>query len=369
MAVVEKTIGSGKDHATIALWESNVGVYGTDIYKGIIQEDAAFDENVTLLGSTGTPSATSYLWLTTDPANRHAGIAGTGHGRMENTTAAAHCLTISQNWVRVDWLEIQQATSTGESAEGIRLGSGVSDVLISYNIIWSSIARSDQDGIYSASSGIDVAIDNCLIYGWNRAAIHHQANSVGDWSIDHCGLHSRGNDGTSGADKSGAVKMQDGDTGSTVVAYNTWGISEGIGDGNDRSWWDEGGTAVTWSGTHNAHWNALRFLGTDNMTNWQNMSDGWADVTKSTGSWLVLTETDIATFDGTLLDDAAGNLPAGNGTNRQGSEPDARQDFSVDITGSARPTTGVDQGAHQVSAAAGPTYQPMRRRATTLVGM
>ena len=48
-----------------------------------------------------------------------------------------------------------------------------------------------------------------------------------------------------------------------------------------------------------------------------------------------------------LLDDAAGNLAAGNATNRQGSEPDGRQDFSVAING-ARPTTNVDIGAAQL---------------------
>ena len=37
----------------------------------------------------------------------------------------------------------------------------------------------------------------------------------------------------------------------------------------------------------------------------------------------------------------------GNGVNRQGSEPDPRQDFSKDILGNTRPTSSVDVGAFQ----------------------
>ncbi len=355
MAVVSKTIKSGGDYTSIAAWESAHVSFGTDIWKGVCSASVEYNETPNLQGGSGTPSITSYLWLTSDPANRHAGIAGTGHARIRGSSGA-HVITITADWTRVDWLELHQ-DSGSSSSEGIRLNTNVDDFLISYCIIWTDTTGSnDQDGIYSASSSVSGAIDNCVVYGWQRAAIHQQNDSTYNIEVDHCSLHSQGNDGSSGADQGGAIRVADG-TGTTIQVYNTWGINEDLGTaGNGRSFWNTG-TNDAWSGSHNAHHGA-RSMTNDTTTNWQDCSSGWADVSKTTGSWIVITETALGTFDATPLDDEAGNLIVGNGTDRQGSEPDARQDFSVDITGSARPTTGVDIGAIQ-TASSGTSYDDL----------
>ncbi len=364
MAVVTKTIGSGKDHATVAAWEAAVGNFGTDIYKGVISTDDNFNENVTLTGGTGTPSITSYLWLTVASANRHSGVAGTGHGRMYGT-GNSHIITIDQNFTRVEWLDIKQ-DQAGNSDEGIRVGPTDKDVLISYCIIWTDqTATNDQDGInFLDASGADsdASIDNCIIYGWVRAGIHPNYSSlVGagatlTLNIDHCSIHGCGE---TGENESGGVSVRSEDVDDTIVlnVFNTWAAATAVNapfvDGEALSQPDTPVGTVTWNGSDNGRDDTTDHIqGTDNTTAWEDATDGVAVVTKSTGSWIVVTNVTGGSEDFTLLDDAAGNIMAGRGINRQGSEPDARQDFSVDITGGARPTTGVDIGAHQVSGAA-----------------
>ena len=372
MAIVEETIGSGKTRATVTLWEANVGAYGTDIYQGTIQTDDEFNEDVVLSGSTGTPSITSYLWLRTDPANRHAGVAGTGHGRMRSS-GTAHTIEISNNadFCRVEGLEIQQDSATA-SAEGIRLDATTNDILIQDCIIWSDQNVTEQDGVYTTEG--DAVFDNVIVYGFHRAAFHIQVISGSqnvDWQLDHCAWYDNGHSGSGGA---GGLAVRHGSaaTGAiTVTLYNCWGaVNEGDVSSVEEPMHDQEGSAgrgtptdVTWSGTHNLSDFATQddIDGTDNTTNWQAATDGIADVTKSTGSWIVVVESLVTAPNLLLLDDAAGNLAAGNGTNRQGSEPDTRQDFSTDITGGARPTSSVDIGPHQVSVAAAGDPLPPRR--------
>ena len=364
MAIVEETIGTGQDRTTIAAWEAAVGVFWTDTYKGIISTNDEFNENVTLTGSTGTPSITSYLWLTTDPTNRHSGVAGTGHGRMRGSTNGSHVLTLDAPFTRVDWLEIQQ-DSTGASDEAIRVLADRDDCLIDYCILWTDQTVSDQDGIHV--SQVDLAnlrLSNTIIYGFNRAGLSLQLFDFGSINthtadVDHCAFYDCGVTGENG---SAAILLEVDHTSSasTIGIYNTWGaviaVNSTFVDTDDSAQTQPNtpqGTA-TWNGSNNLGDIAdpdEDVGGTNNLTSWQTATDGVAVVTKSSGSWLVVNSVTGGSENFTLLDTAAGNLAAGNGTNRQGSEPDTRQDFSIDITGSARSTTTVDIGAHNVNTA------------------
>lgn len=381
MATVTETIGVAQDRLTIALWESNVGVFGTDTYEGLISTDDEFDEQVQLQGSTGTPSITSYLHLTVDPANRHAGVQGTGHARISrDNPASGRVIEIDAAFTRVSWLEVE-LTGTGVSDEAFRiLGNTISDVLIQYCIVHSDESNVDQDTFYveapDAVSTLRLRIDNCIIHSWGRHGLHIQnATTTNDFTftgnIDHCAWE----DFTNTSRGIAIFFEQDGEASDfTITIHNTWAT----GNNDDSTYADSDfdqtpgipdGTMV-WNGSHNLA--ALPgdindISGTDNTTNWQFATDGIADVTKTTGSWVVVNSLTDGSEDLLLLDDAAGNLAAGNGTNRQGSEPDARQDFSVDITGATRPTTQVDIGPHQVTVVAAAPV--LRRRQLTTVRM
>ncbi len=366
MAVVEKTIGSGKDHATVAAWESAVEPFGTDIYKGIISTDDNFDENVTLAGSTGTPSITSYLWLTVASANRHSGVANTSHARMYSVQLS-HILQLNADFTRVEWLDIKQDQS-GNSDEGIRVNAGSDDCLISYCIIWTDSGGTSQDGIYTGNWDVArLRIDNCIIYGWDRCGIHPQQFSntparTQTWDIDHCAIFDCGNAGTA---ESGGIKVTSENASDvmTIGLFNTWVAAtvqnEGFADGRNNQVATPDGT-VTWNGSDNGkdYSGTAEIDGTNNMTALESATDGIVATSQSSGAFIVVNNLTLGSEDLLLLDDAAGNIMAGRGIDRQGSEPDARQDFSTDITDSARPTTGVDIGPHQVSGAAA-VYPPI----------
>lgn len=358
--------GGGGDYTTVSAWESAAPSFGNDIWKGEIDDNSEYNENVAF-GNAGTPSSTSYYWLTGGASNRHAGVVGTGHPRIRGSTNGSHVIDVGGvDWTRIEWLEIQQ-DSTGTSDEGIRLQPNDTNVLISHCIIWTVQTTAQQDGIYLSDSGSgsanagSVSIDNCIIYGFVRAKIHCQqfeAQAAGTWTIniDHCTLiHNR----TAGDGRAGAVFIESANASDniTVNVYNTIGyMEEDIGAG--EVFVDGGGAAgrtaptgtVTWNGSHNLRGDIgteIEIDGTNNLTNSQFATSGDADTSQSSGSFVVFENIVLGSEDFRLLDDAAGNLAARNGTNRQGSEPDSRQDFSVTVTGETRPTTGVDIGADQ----------------------
>ena len=359
MAVLEREInqGGGGDYTTIAAWEAAAPAHGTDIWKGLITDAAEYTESVQLV-TTGTASLTSHYWLTVDPAVRHSGVAGTGHARMRST--AGHVLTISSSFTRIEGLEINQ-DGTGASDEGIRVTAGTDDVVISDCIIWTDQAIADQDGIYLGNWSVsNLRIDNTIIYGFYRAGINLQQYDAATprtqtAQLDHVTVYDCG---VAAEDAEGGIVMWSNNAGDniTITAYNT--IAAG-GDG--QAWANYGGAGpaptigtavgtVTWNGSHNLKdysGTSAMSGSTNNITNWQEATDGIVDVSQASGSYVVFEDLTPATLSLLLLDAAAGNLAARNGVNRQGSEPDSRQDFSTDIEGEARPTSGVDIGADQ----------------------
>ncbi len=376
MAVTTKTIKkTGGDYSTVASWEAAAPSLGTDIWKGVISDNEEYNESV-IMSAAGTPSITSYLWLTTDPANRHSGVAGTGHGRIR-ASDGNHVLTVSTDYTRIDWLEIQQDGS-GSSDEAIRIGNNTQTVLVSYCILWTDTGTADQDGIHIPQGGNGgVSVDNCILYGWRRTGFFlHQPNSVAVRTniinIDHCSFYDIG---ATSEPYSAAVfiRSANGSHTITISLYNVWAGSiqggyEAFADGSLFETRNTPSGTVTWNGSNNSkgYTGTADIDGTNNITSWQEATDGVVAVSKSTGSWIVVNNITASSEDLTLLDSAAGNLVAGNGVDRQGSEPDSRQDFSIDITGGYRSKSRVDIGAHNVSG-----YQPFtgRRRNSTLVRM
>lgn len=365
-------VDSGTDYTSPTAWEADVGVFGTDTYQGLISDNEEYDEGgtLTLLGSTGTPSITSYLWLTVDPANRHAGVAGTGHARMRMDVTANKVISIEKSFTRVDWLEVQLDT-IGDSDEAIRVTIDVTDVLVDYCVIWSDQDHEDQDGIYCGGSygTLNVNISNCIIYGFLRAQIIVQnfsqsAEDPNTGSINHCTLiHQTATD--SGTPNWGGVFLRAShvDTDVTYAIFNTIAYSElgttseGFADGGGpitpaTRTTPEG--TVTWNGSHNLRGDLgteNEIDGTNNLTDSLFATDGDSEASQSSGAFVVFQDITPGTENFLLLDAEAGNLAARNGTNRQGSEPDARQDFSVAIDG-PRPTSGVDIGASQFAESA-----------------
>lgn len=337
-----RTVGAAGDDTTIAsamsFMQANhtLGVDG--IGKIEIIDNAEFNESVDISGISGTASITSYIELTAAVANRHSGVKGTGHARIR-ASDGNHAITIEESFTYVHHLEIRQ-NGSGASDEGIRVGNdGLSftDILISYCIIWSNDATSDQDGIYAGSWSVTYSVDNCIIYGFNRGGLRsQQASGTGTQvvNIDYLTIYNCGADNTSNDGGLHLRPQQSGASG-TLNVFNTACIDCGVGNSSDYV--ETGSGTITWTGTNNVDTDGtLTDVGITTNAQ-QNLTT--ADTTQSSGSFFVVNDLTLGSEDLLLLDDAAGNLASENGIDRVGSEPDSRQDFSLDIAGNTRSTT------------------------------
>jgi len=338
-----RTVGAaGKDHTTISSavsWFQSNHNFDTDGIGTIsIEDNAEYNENVSITGLSGTISSTAYLKITVAEANRHSGVAGTGHARVRGSSSGSHVFTVSEDFTVIEYLEIQQ-DSTGESDEGIRITSNIDNVLISRCIIWTDQSISDSDGVYLGNWPATYSIDNCIIYGFNRGGIHCQnynGSNAQTANIDYCTVYDCGN---GGGDEGGIIAYASGSgSGVTINTYNTASLESGP---SGRDFFDRqvSGT-TTWTGTHNSCSDASLSSAAVNLTTGAQESLTISDTTQSTGSYFVVNSLTAGSEDFLLLDDAAGNKAYGNATNRVGSEPDSRQDFSLDIAGNTRSTTG-----------------------------
>ena len=325
MATVTKTIHKTTgDYSTIAAWEAATNLNsGADIWKGVISDAAAYDEAVTInAGGTGT---SSYIWLTADSAVAHAGVAGTGHARMNYTGTATDAIEIASSFVRVDWLEIQRSGgSFGNSDEAIRVSSGADDVLIDYCILWAATStQSDTDGIYiGASASNPVNVSNSVIYGWVRGGIHLQqfsGNNTVVVNADHNTVAYVGQ----GTDEAPYNLNQAGTATSTLNTYNSVAMGRISGTNRDIHLFAQNASSVcVLAGSHNAV-NSVTTAGagtnTQNQTSSVAATDGVVDSAPATAGVYVTDYTGVTTFDFTPVDHA-NNVILEAGTNRQGSD-------------------------------------------------
>ena len=344
--------GTG-DYTSIAAWESAANLNsGADIWKGEISDTTAYDEAVIL--NAGGTSVTSHLWLTAAAGNAHSGTAGTGHARISYSGGNTAAIEIDEpaDYAYISSLEIDR-TNLGNSDEGVRV-TNADHVLLSRLIIWASDTSPNRhsDGIYIRNAATPTFVDHCLIYNWGRACIHAQNPGTRTTHIDHCALLFSGHN--TGSDEYGVLGSSE-STVDTMNVYNTV-VLDNVGSETVEIA-QVGAGAFTLNGSHNiVTADSATYIGstiTDNATNWQAAGDQVTDTAPATAGYYI-TESNIPTLDATPIDHA-NNVAIANGTNRQGSEPDSRQDFSLDLAGNARPTTNVDIGPLQVSTAGGGT--------------
>lgn len=362
MATVTRTIiaGGGGDYTTIAAWEAATNLNGgADIWQGVISDNSAYDESVTF-GSTGG-SSTSYQHLTVASGNRHAGVWSTSRARIDYSGSNTAVFELTDPYGFLEWLQIYRGgANMGSSDEGVRVSDN--NCLISRCIIWTDdLTEINNDGIHMSTAfrdsavGPDCYIDHCVIYGWHRCGIFVNFPEADiDIYVDHCSISYNRDSGESVI----GANVMAGDIGDTSFgAYHLYNnnVAGHIADltGNDRAevMYDSGLTVSTLNGSHNVRTTGFATpydIDTDNSTNWQDAADGTTDSAPASSGAYVTDYTGVTTFDFTPVDHA-NNVLLANGTDRQGSEPEARQDFSTDITGASRPTNNVDIGPFQIS--------------------
>ncbi|MEL0098037.1 MAG: hypothetical protein VW907_00610 [Opitutae bacterium] len=377
MAEIVRTIGSGRDYSTIAAWEAgnttggwDTSTANTDIWKGVIMDASAFDERVVISATTGTRSSSSYQWLTVDSSVRHAGVpGGTNYARLDSSTLRT-AISIQDDYFRLSDLEI---TGTANDGGGSSILGGVSvtanHVLIEKCMIWqkngqsyNSPADKEYYGITNmgSDSGDTIYIDNCLIFGWATAGVMDRDGAAATFYIDYCTICLNG-DGDEEAGYTGNLGTSFSSTNnSTYNLYNN--CFAGIGGpfhGQTRNtsvdWeiYNQGNSTGNYAGSYNGLTSSsLEEISSQNtsntMSNWVYAAGGVTTSTAST-AFIFTDLTFDANDDPSSIDftpvNHANNALLSAGTNRIGSEPDSRQDFSVDLAGSTRSATNTDLGA------------------------
>jgi len=304
--------GGGADYTVLqtAIDDSDVA---TGFYKVEIEDAVRYSENITAGGSTGTPTAANYLWITATDAAYHAGVVG--DGALVHPTAAGHAITITEAYVRLEKLHVRISSASANSNECIRVNDNYADILIERCILDAhqrSRATVDGDCLYidNDAAGI-VTVYNTLMVDAARLWVNGDSN--GTINLEFCtGYRSTVNE-ASANQQGGLYLPRGGANNPTVVVYNN-----ATADTVQNDEWRQDGSPTT-SGSHNAS-EDLTALGTSAVTG-ITPADEWNDPTN---------------FDLTIKN--SGSLFEG-GTDRSGSKPDSRVDATIDIVGTTRPAT------------------------------
>ena len=151
----------------------------------VCYKDGAFNVSSTINISGYTTDSTRYITLTAASSSqvasgvsqRHNGAAGTGV--MIEATSGVDMFSVSQQYTRMEWLEIDGNDIASASGIGTT-GSG------SYTLFKNLIIHNVTYGIFTQSSSGNEQIRNCFIYKYVEDAIHVVSSSV---KVYNCSLY------------------------------------------------------------------------------------------------------------------------------------------------------------------------------------
>ena len=189
--------GSGMDYPDIDAWEidtdHDLKAGGTDsIEIGEMYNDSTFDEIVVLAGNDG--DETHYRWLR--PAEGEGGDGTrSGAGVTIKPTSNGIVIHLLDDFIRLGMQGrplLIERDGGANSDEGVRVADSTQaglGIIIDSCFIWATNAPADSDGIYGGPNDVGsatypVVIQNCPIFGFDRAQIHSQ-NWSGGTAYDH----------------------------------------------------------------------------------------------------------------------------------------------------------------------------------------
>jgi len=162
MATNVSSIGTtGRDYATITLWEDDVDgdlVSAGNIEKGECYADSDFNETVDIDGSVTDSS--NYMWLTVAEGERHNGTAHGGGVVIDRNASNGQVLRMSDDYTVVEWLRIYNAICSGSARTFVGLYNTGCMVR---NLILHELVKS-TDNFYPISAAANTRVFNCIIY-------------------------------------------------------------------------------------------------------------------------------------------------------------------------------------------------------------
>lgn len=353
MATNTSTIGTAQTHATIAIWEAatDIDLVGAgNIEIGLISTNENFDE-AALVMAGATTDIDNYRKLTVASANRHAGVAGAGHARIYRS-GAGHTIEIDEDFFFLEYMDNELFVTCDVSDEGIRIQEDVIGTIVSKSIIHFAGNVASTDGIYlspTTGGAVTNVIDNCIVYGFQRAGIiaqNFQNDGTINSHVDFCTVINNGGDDSS-VQQGGVVNHAEGTGINNANIFNVAALN------NTGTKKKDFGESLLASG-------AVNWAGTDNIASDTSAEGKFTDsfdsvnlVESAPGANENFWVNDVDTpFDYLLGGENAFTKSQEGTDSRIGNEPDPRQDFSTDIVGRIRAGEPlISIGAYQFSQA------------------
>ena len=341
--VTIKKDGTG-DYTTIASAIPSSLSSGDGVYTAKIQDSSLYTERV-VIWTSGT-SSSDYVKLTVAASHQHGGgpfkyynDSTPGHAQARGTTSGA--MSIGSDYAMVEGLDI-----VGYGTYGSYIGA--THVVISRCIIRSS-DNYNGGSVQFVDDGGTLSVDNSILYNGTMSfdVTTYGAQTI---NIDHCLLVDNGAYAIQAGKGSGATSC-------TFNINNSVLQSNRPNYSNLYSGWSSG-ESFSFTGSSNC-WDldeANMVSSFNNLSNSQNISSGGVTTSTTTANAYIHKTTSYPNDQDYTPRAATGsgsNLALGNGTNRQGSEPDSRQDFSTDIANNSRTNKAgyIDIGAFQITEA------------------
>jgi len=312
--VVTVNQGGGADYTVLQTAIDDSDFTGIDRWVIEIEDNARYSENIDVGGSTGTPSATSHIFITAADASYHDGVFEAG-ARI-HPTSSGHTVDITESYVHLNKLNIMISSGSTSSNECIRITGSLTGVVVERCVIdgqETSRSTNDGDGVYySGVTPTDYTFYNCLFADFGRTAIQHR-NSDGSLNMEFCTVYR-----SSVGEARGGVQIPSGAGNAPTLNLYNMVVAGQVTAGEDD--WQQDGSSYTNVASNNASEDTS--------------APGSAQVHNivPTDEW-----TDPANFDFTIKDTDADIYQAG--TDRSGSKPDSRVDATIDIVGTTRTAT------------------------------
>jgi len=364
--MIEYPVGSAETYGTIneALTEIEAShSYTDDGIADIVVKDSFSDSAANIVISTafaGTASATAYIRIGVNAANRHSGHWDTAkHYITRNPATGGHIIEIDENYVHLRHLQIK-TLGTGGSEECIRIMSGATNFLIEKCYLESNNIT-QQDCIYGGGYSVSGFVFDCvMVQGGSgaRGGIHaqnYQGTGSHTWNAEHCTINGNG----ASATPAGGMLTQDQSSGTvTINGYNNLVYGNVTPSGGNDCY--DYTANCSWVGKGNISGDETaisRFGGTDGVDQYINAE---VDADNDSGTDVQITTVDV---NYQIIDGADNGW--GIGSFETGSTRDGREDADFDIAGNPRPGTPADRDAgafqHIIAAAGGYPYHIHKR--------
>ncbi|MCD4781715.1 MAG: hypothetical protein K8S27_14395, partial [Candidatus Omnitrophica bacterium] len=249
----------------------------------LYNDDGTFTENVTI--NDLITDASNYMIIRAATSEHHDGTAGSGV--VFNPSGDGHVFTISDNYVRVEWLEMTDWTGT--SSEGVRINA--TGIQVNHCIFHDPGNTSQQgDGVHCQTANMTFYVNNCFFYSLDRAAVLIQnANNITGYVNNCTGINLQIDPSDPGRTPGFGIDTYGTSTGMAMVIKNVYSHIEASSSSNAF----QAGDGVLTGSDYNASSDATA-PGTTvytsvaaNTTNFTNVTAGFEDLHLSVTSALL----------------------------------------------------------------------------------